>query len=546
MVIKLKNDSGKEQMQFINCIADMPRKGLSFVPSGCGSGKSTIISDIIKNHGTEGILVVCPTIDAIKELEQRVRNYTTIGYLYTMSSDKAVMNDYRDDPDKLQNYGVLVITAARIQIDPYNIFLKYKGGTRKYVLIDEMINFYPPSFQISKPIENVVSYVDKNSKKPVVTLDNGFYQHTYKTKEEMMAAYKVSGLKLFGKAHNKLTEMKLDFMFNHILKNGFSPIKNKIQDFADHTITILFDGTVDCLAKSKDTRLVKVQGYKYDSDIKFQDFPIGMKRRNNEDWTIQDLKTKCQAAINLIKRICQTRRLLIVTWKTIDSRASKKSNTGIADNYEVDPTTTQYKFPEIFKLCLLNEGIPEDRFSIIYRGSGQDRGSNQYRDYESVMFFGEWHVPGDVVKDINSMFGLRADYDGYVLSLLIQTICRCRIRQHQGLPIEVYYSNDISRKKMYAVQEYFKNNSSPKCMISGVPNFIHPKGRTDKKFIFDLILLYSYDTKIRDSIENNTPYSFDITLDELYKLVKKKRKAKDRYKSFIKYLKGKKITMRII
>lgn len=186
MVIKLKNDSGKEQMQFINCIADMPRKGLSFVPSGCGSGKSTIISDIIKNHGTEGILVVCPTIDAIKELEQRVRNYTTIGYLYTMSSDKAVMNDYRDDPDKLQNYGVLVITAARIQIDPYNIFLKYKGGTRKYVLIDEMINFYPPSFQISKPIENVVSYVDKNSKKPVVTLDNGFYQHTYKTKEEMM------------------------------------------------------------------------------------------------------------------------------------------------------------------------------------------------------------------------------------------------------------------------------------------------------------------------------------------------------------------------
>lgn len=546
MVIKLKNDSGKEQMQFINCIADMPRKGLSFVPSGCGSGKSTIISDIIKNHGTEGILVVCPTIDAIKELEQRVRNYTTIGYLYTMSSDKAVMNDYRDDPDKLQNYGVLVITAARIQIDPYNIFLKYKGGTRKYVLIDEMINFYPPSFQISKPIENVVSYVDKNSKKPVVTLDNGFYQHTYKTKEEMMAAYKVSGLKLFGKAHNKLTEMKLDFMFNHILKNGFSPIKNKIQDFADHTITILFDGTVDCLAKSKDTRLVKVQGYKYDSDIKFQDFPIGMKRRNNEDWTIQDLKTKCQAAINLIKRICQTRRLLIVTWKTIDSRASKKSNTGIADNYEVDPTTTQYKFPEIFKLCLLNEGISEDRFSIIYRGSGQDRGSNQYRDYESVMFFGEWHVPGDVVKDINSMFGLRADYDGYVLSLLIQTICRCRIRQHQGLPIEVYYSNDISRKKMYAVQEYFKNNSSPKCMISGVPNFIHPKGRTDKKFIFDLILLYSYDTKIRDSIENNTPYSFDITLDELYKLVKKKRKAKDRYKSFIKYLKGKKITMRII
>ena len=52
-------------------------------------------------------------------------------------------------------------------------------------------------------------------------------------------------------------------------------------------------------------------------------------------------------------------------------------------------------------------------------------------------------------------------------------------------------------------------------------------------------------TKIRDSIENETPYSFDITLDELYKIIPKKRKAKDRYNKLCKYLNDRGINMNI-
>lgn len=64
--------------------------------------------------------------------------------------------------------------------------------------------------------------------------------------------------------------------------------------------------------------------------------------------------------------------------------------------------------------------------------------------------------------------------------------------------------------------------------------------------IFDMILLYTYDSKIRDSIMKGKAYSFSITLDELYNLIPKSRKAKDRYKGFVNFLNTKKIKMTIV
>ena len=61
----------------------------------------------------------------------------------------------------------------------------------------------------------------------------------------------------------------------------------------------------------------------------------------------------------------------------------------------------------------------------------------------------------------------------------------------------------------------------------------------------DMVSLYRYDAKIRESIENETSYSFDIPLDELYKIIPKSRKAKDRYKGLIETLNKRNITMNI-
>ena len=61
----------------------------------------------------------------------------------------------------------------------------------------------------------------------------------------------------------------------------------------------------------------------------------------------------------------------------------------------------------------------------------------------------------------------------------------------------------------------------------------------------DLVALYPYDPTIRNSIENGTAYSFSIPLDELYRIIPRPRKAKDRYKAFIRFLEDKGITMNI-
>ena len=144
------------------------------------------------------------------------------------------------------------------------------------------------------------------------------------------------------------------------------------------------------------------------------------------------------------------------------------------------------------------------------------------------------------------MFGCKAKFRDYMKSLIIQTICRLRIRQHKGLPIKVYFSSDIDYNLMADVQEYFKSNSDSSCNIDGIlkpcPKYTVP----EKKMIFDMILLYTYDSKIRDSIMKGKAYSFSITLDELYNLIPKSRKAKDRYKGFINFLNTKKIKMTIV
>lgn len=98
---------------------------------------------------------------------------------------------------------------------------------------------------------------------------------------------------------------------------------------------------------------------------------------------------------------------------------------------------------------------------------------------------------------------------------------------------------------MSDVQEYFRENSPGSCRIEGIKKPCKKYSKPEKKLMMDIVLLYDYDSRIRDSIKNGTPYSFTITLDELYKRIPKPRKAKDRYKDYIRFLGNKGITMNI-
>ena len=547
------------RMQFLSCSVPFPKNnGLHIVSTGCGQGKSTMILEIIKQKWTDGILVVVPTIEAADAFGKKMEAWTggmvvsfrRCKFLVLHSGENRIteMQSYKSDPPGLKDYDVLVITSARIIIDPYELFLSYKGnnGKRGLVLIDEMINFYPQPFKIPQEIKDIVTFVDKcktHNGKAGVDIGNGWVQHHYQGTDAMWAAYKASSYKLF-KSKDGLAQYKTEYIFKHIRDYGVdTAILGRVKDFASQTCVILFDGTGDCIFKDSDPKLLPITGKRYSSDIEFRQFDMSIKRKNKEDWDKGVFKKIGNSLLGELKKICSVGKTLIVTWKSLDVFKGIK-NDGTADVYERGERV-QYNFPKLLCDCLMGVGVDPDSFSVIYRGSGLDRGSNEYRDYQNIIFLGEWHIPDTIVGEINAMFGCRCGFKDYMKSLLIQTICRTRIRQHTGLPIKVWFSSDIDYNLMESVQRYFMENSDPSCKIGGILEPCKKYGKPEKKWFMDLVSLYSYDSKIRDSIENGKAYSFSISLDDLFRFIPRPRKAKDRYKAFIRFLKEKGITMNI-
>ena len=553
--IELKNGT----MQFLSCSVPFPNtNGLHCVFSGCGQGKSTMILEIIKQKWMEGILVVVPTIEAADEFGKKIEawsnrsavSFRRCKFLTLHSGENRIteMQFYKSDPLGLKDYDILVITSARIIIDPYELFLSFRGnnGKRKLVLIDEMINFYPQPFTIPQEIKSIVTFVDRcktHHGRAGMKLGNNWYLHHYLEIDAMRVAYEASGYKLF-KAKDELARYKTRYIFEHIREHGVAAvIQGRVKDFASQTCVILFDGTGDCIFKDSDPRLLPVLGKRYSSDIEFLQFDMPIKRKNKEDWGKDSFKKIGNSLLGELKKICLGGKTLIVTWKSVDVFKGIK-NDGIADVYERGEKV-QYNFPKLLSDCLVEVGIAPDCFSVIYRGSGQDRGSNEYRDYQNLVFLGEWHIPDTIVGEINAMFGCKCGFKDYMKSLLIQTICRTRIRQHAGLPIKVWFSSDIDYNLMESVQRYFIENSDPSCKIGGILEPCKKYGKPEKKWLMDLVSLYSYDPLIRDSIENGKAYSFSISLDNLFRSIPRPRKAKDRYKAFILFLGDRGITMNI-
>lgn len=529
--IMLTDSDGKTLMQFLNCSIEFPQgNGLYFVSSGCGSGKTNIIAEIAQKYRNEGVLIVVPTIEAAEDLRSRLQSMGPyILHSGELSSDRLI--NYRNDPESLRNFDVLVITSARLQLDPLPLFTAYHTRCRGLILVDELINFYPESSVNPMELKNVLTYIDdqQGANGKLVDPDNKLYQHIYREMDRMNAAYNCSGLNLM-KLGNKLEKYRLAYLFSQIIaNNSFNLPKVNLNSLKNNSRVVFFDGTIDCLASSTDSRILPVTGSKYSSDITFTEFPLPFSRKSLSEWSKNEVSKYLKDLVEIVKRESQQGNVLIITWMSLYlQRAS------------IDELETVKKpgndFCKLLSEYLVDAGIAPNKFSIIYRGSGHDRGSNEFRDYSTIIFFGEWNIPENIVNDINYMFDLNCDYEQYMESLLIQTICRLRIRQHKGLSIKVYFSDDLRKDRIFKVQEYFKSNSLSTCCISGVPKPVVAKKKPEKKYIMDLVTLYSYDSKIRDAIESNSPYNISISLDELYNIIPRDRKAKSRYDNLVNYL----------
>ena len=534
--------TGQHQLNFANGssspLPDTP--GFYISSSACGAGKTTLIAEIAKRYSGEGVLIIASTIKAADEIGVKIP-----GSFVLHTGNLANLEQYRNNPTSLMSHPLLIITAARAIIDPCELFLKFRFiGNRKWVLIDELITFFPEPFEVPEKVKGALTYVDTTKVHrgsilvgETVIGKKHYYRHTYRKKEEMEAAYKLSKDKIFtGKS--ELVKYKESKILEHVRQNGFAPINQNIIAVASTTSTvILFDGTSD-IVFPKSKRQLPLSGTRYSSDITFSTFPMPLKRKNKEGFDVGEIDKYAKDFIRMVVNKTQTVRVLVITWKTMEVY----KNTGDADRFE---KTTTDNFPDLLKALLVKNGAVEDNLAVIYRGSGLDRGSNEYKDYSTVYFLGEWRVPDNVTKDISRMFGEKVTFEDYKMSLLIQTICRLRIRQHQGLPIEVFFSDDCNYELFYRVQEYFKANSPSTCKIAGLNTPCPTYSTPQKGFIFDMVALYAYDPNLRTAIINQKPYSLSITLNEIWSIIPRNGKHKGRYKPLINYLKKRQVTLTI-
>lgn len=534
--------TGQQQLNFANgSSSPLPvNPGFYISGSACGAGKTTIIAKIAQQYSNEGVLIIVPTRKAADEIGAKIP-----GSFILHTDNLANLEQYRSNPTSLMFHPVLIITSARAIIDPCDLFLGFHlSGYRKWVLIDELITFYPDPFEVPEKVKDALTYIDSTKVHrggirvgEVVIGKKHYYKHTYSKPEEMEAAYRLSKDKIFT-GNSELVKKKVGMILEHVRLNGFAPINQNIIAEASRTsIVILFDGTAD-IVFPKSKRLLPLNGDRYNSNITFSTFPMRLKRKNKEGFVVGEIDKYAPDFVKMVVAKTRTDKVLVVTWKTMENF----KNTGEADKFE---KITTDNFPDLLKSLLVKNGAVENNLAVIYRGSGLDRGSNEYRDFSTVYFLGEWRVPDNVTKDISRMFGEKVDFPDYKLSLIIQTICRLRIRQHQSLPIEVHFSDDCNYELFHRAQEYFKANSPSTCKISGLnppcPTYSTPQ----KGFIFDMVALYDYDPNLRTAIINQKPYSLSITLNEIWNIIPRNGKHKGRYKTLINYLKKRQVTLTI-
>lgn len=522
--------TGQVVMHFLTCSAILPdTPGLHVIPTACGSGKSTDIARIAVEKKSGGVLILVPTKKEADEMGARIGRLKGISMpeievLHCQNGP--AIGKYRSDPWSLSKKPILIITSVRPQIDPLVLFLSYNGGIRRLVLLDELISFFPEPFRVPEGLFEVLTFVDKNKthggRKAIETKVIGsttFYRHIYRDRDEMEAAFSLAGknTRKLLPGHSELDKVKRSVIFDHVKDHGFTPIQQRVLDMARLTNVCLFDGTADIIFPKSDTRLVPITGDRYSSDIQFHQFHCGLKRKNLEDCQESDILRLAPEFIDLVRVKSQKEKVLVICWKTVGGNI--KASADKASEYE-GLEDTAVSFPEILRRALISAGSIDENVFITYRGSGQDRGSNEFKDASAVVFLGEWRLPEEpITSQISASFGVKMKFWDYKKSLMVQTICRSRIRQHAGLPIDVWFSEDINYQMAWEVQEYFKANSAPGKKIGGLLKPCRILSKPHKGTLYDITRLYSYDPRIRSSIESGTTYCFSIPHDTLFGLI---------------------------
>ena len=294
---------------------------------------------------------------------------------------------------------------------------------------------------------------------------------------------------------------------------------------------LLFDGTGDLtfcnqIDTGRDEFKVLTFPNKYSGVLNTYKIPFKLKRYNKPNSNVNSIRILIEESVDQVEKIIKDgHKVLIVTWMNLknDGYRITEGTKNIVNNM----FNENFNLPGYIKDELNRRNI-YDGFEVIHYQSGKDKATNEFREYDSIVFLGEFQVPGYVIKEFNYDYGCSTNLENYTLYQLVQAICRTRIRNHRGESINVYFSEDWNDNTVRKLLDYM---SSDKIIVKDrALRFIRPKWRDAIN-----ILMNNY-PELNRKILMQEPGLIEIDLDDLFKLVPVNRKAIDKYNSLVKYL----------
>lgn len=640
--ISVNFGSNIARMNFLNCTIDVPlRYGGQCIATGCGSGKTTIIKDIIRQKWNEGILYTAATIKECDEmyewiLDNLVGSNLNGKILYEddivviHSKDENGMEILLDNPELISSKLIVICTHYKFLHEYPELLLKNSFNImhwsnpqtgirrsvtrtmdnnveyilpRQYVLIDELPTCDVLKSKIEKPLMailmnreliNIVKETTPDGREIIRSANSSYSRYPEFKLMENAYNEQAKGTSLSlrpdtGKPIDEFrTKMPLEALYENF--NIYNPnnevkdvtVKYNITDLLLDNIDTrfwLFDGTGDLTYGGSAKFNVRSVNKKYSSPIKFIKIPIMSGRYikgsyivNNEEDLIKELDNNCNEIIKVIEK---NEKTLIITWKNLkikDSNYKKYPSIKLTvkENNKEFNLSQYYSYKICEKLGIeaktdangeiLTSHIEYNNkeFSIIHYQSGLDRATNEFREYDSIIFYGEFLVPSSVVSEFNELNECNTNLLKYTTYQLVQSVCRTRIRNHRGENINIYFSEDWDEKYMQFLSIYLSNNVEWIVDKNGINNGIYsidPYSQFNvKDMTFNKIKpkwrdvikkLGEYDENIIESIYNCKNYSFIIDMNDIDKILHFNDRKVTRYYPLINYLRSFNIDMTI-
>lgn len=529
---------------------------------GCGSGKTRCLKSLVAQRWSEGITICVPTInDAQVLVDDLIVQGVPVNEIVNLNSEEAkTMKDYRKNPQDIEIKKVIVITHPRLWMDPIEHFTRGK----KWLLIDELNLFVRPMTTVRKPALLMFFYIsDEESSIPLCGIPfcyahiydpsamdliyNNFIRHskiTFHSTNGILSNEKMEHTKSAVIAYLK------EALQNEPLRNikDFD-VYNDIEDVKGMKV-LMFDGTYDVLRLRGTTKFIDIDPIKekYCSPIHFEEFHMPIKRKTvMQEINTSKIKSLIKPLVDImeqqINNLDSSKAILFFVWMDaeLDGKITTKDS---VDEYIEPKSKHEIKLCKILCRELEKRGIDKKRFSIQYRGSGYDKGTNQFKDFAAVSFLGDWNGGKQVPSLIKRIYGGECDYVDYKASLIIQAIMRIRIRKHNGESVCVYYSSDIDRndkghpktaQAMRRAYDYLIDNSAPG-LISGMG--------MSSQLRKDLFLLKANYPEVERALINHQSRTFKIPLSELSAKLGKERRRRA-YQQLINYLKKYNVTLMV-